>query len=44
MKKFLFLFLLFSIIYARDYVYFLPKDGNIAQKHIINLITHAHKT
>jgi len=42
MKTILFLFLLFSNLLARDYVYFLPKDGEKAQKHIINLITHAN--
>ena len=43
MKTFLFLFLFFTNIYAKDFIYFLPKDGKIAQKEMVKLFKTAHR-
>ena len=43
MKKILiFILLFFTFIFAKE-VYFMPKEGKIAESRLINLFTHAHK-
>jgi len=43
MNRILFLFLLIITLFAKDGIYFLPKDGKIAEKQIENLFLHAHQ-
>jgi len=43
MKGIIFLFLFIIVLFARDEVFFLPKDGKIAEKKIENLFLHAHQ-
>jgi len=43
MKKLFILFFLVIALFARDEVFFLPKDGNVAEKKITYLFSHAHQ-
>jgi phosphatidylserine/phosphatidylglycerophosphate/cardiolipin synthase-like enzyme len=43
MKRILILFLIIIGLYAKDEVYFLPQDGNIAEKRVESLFYHAHE-
>ena len=42
MKTILFLFLLILNLSARDDIYFLPEQGNIAQREVVKLFSKAH--
>jgi len=43
MKKLFILFFLVIALFGRDEVFFLPKDGNVAEKKITYLFSHAHQ-
>ena len=43
MKRIIFLIFLFISLQARDNIYFLPKDGNVAEKRIEHIFKTAHQ-
>jgi len=43
MKKIFTLIMFIIFLNAQDNIYFLPKDGNKAEKEVANLISHAHE-
>ena len=42
MRVVLILFFVISLIFGRDYIYFLPEDGNEAEKKMVSLFSKAH--
>ena len=42
-KIFLIIILIFTFLYSKDIIYFMPKDGKKAEKEITFLLSHAHE-